>query len=227
MGAAFQRVIELQLRQYGPEEAKRRHIEIARRGLAAFLARQSSKPIVTIEVDGRPAQSETEVMPYGRIVYHFIRMPQIAAFCLDQAIRLSPVHTGQFRHGWFVLEGETQVDPKDVRGGFIMVNDEPYARKIHVGSKGYEKYANPGIVEKVRQLAFRRYGATIDAEIEFITLQGGYILKGRAPRVLAKTNSRSSAFRGGRKFLAARPDRGPGAEMTYPALVVTAKQFAP
>jgi hypothetical protein len=206
MGAAFERVIRLQLEQFTPEEAKRRHIAIARRALAHFMARQATKPGVAIEVDGHPATSEDGVQPYGVIVYRFTRMREIAAFALAQARALSPKKSGRYKRSWFFMVDEAEIAlnaiPHTAR--VVLTNDQPYARKIHVGATGFKAYVPPGIVEKVRQLVLRKYRNVVDVEIQFLTLAGGYILQ---------------------KSGGSGKDRQPGSALTYPALVITPKRY--
>ncbi|MGE4044464.1 MAG: hypothetical protein AB7F35_06400 [Acetobacteraceae bacterium] len=195
---AFEQVIRLQLVKYSPEEARRRHIALARRGLAEFMARQTVKPMVSLEVDHHQAASEDQVRPFGVIVYRFSRMREVVSFALRECERLSPALSGRYRKSWFVLAGrrEIMLDQIPDDGPVTVTNDQPYHRKIHVGAKGYARYANPGIVEKVRQLVRRRYGAIVSADITFIRLSDGYRLR--------------------------RPRRRE-AELSYPALILTGK----
>jgi hypothetical protein len=184
MSRAFEQVIALQLERFGPEAARLKHIEIARAGLAAFMARQTAKPDVQIIVDGRPAASEDVVRPFGVISYRFIRIRPACLFALAEAQRMSPVGhdpgAGKFKASWFFLvddqETAGEAIPNNARQVYL-TNDQPYARKINVGSKGFERYAPPGICERVAALVRQRYGATVDAKIEFLTLGGGYRLK--------------------------------------------------
>lgn len=203
--AQFEEVIQLALKQFSPEAAKARHIAIARKGLAAYLATRSVKPGVTIETDGRPALSEESVKPFGIITYRFSDMVAIAAYALALAEALSPVQSGRFRRSWFAMVNERQIAVTDIPAGamVLITNDQPYFRKIHQGSKGFERYVPPGIVEKVRQQVIRRFRNQVDTNIEFITLEGGYILKGRGRR--------------------RRKDTRAGEEMTYPTLVLRPK----
>lgn len=210
MVQAFEQVINVQVAQFGPAEAKRRHIAIARQGLAAFLAGETPKPGVMIEVDGHAASSEESVKPFGVIVYRFMRMREIAIFALAAARRLSPVLRGRYKASWFAMVANVEIAPEAITGAdtVIITNDRPYARKIQVGARGFEKYVPPGIVEKVRQLVIRKYGALVEASLQFITLAGGYILRSTA---------------GGRR--GRRKDSQAGAAMKYPALVLTPKRF--
>jgi len=205
--SAFEQVIRLQLDKYGPEAARLKHIEIARQGLSKFLSGQSARPDVTIEVDGHAAASEDQVKPFGVITYRFLRMREIAAFAIDYAKSISPVESGRYRASWFALLGgrEIAVDAIPSNGSVIITDDQPYARKVHVGARGFEKYA--GIVEKVRQQVLRKYGKIVTADIQFITLEGGWVLR----HGLRKIHK-------GRRYGGIRNDAKEGDEITYPAL---------
>lgn len=212
MASAFETVIRVQLDRYGPEQAKQKHIAIARAGLAAFLAGQSARPDVRIEVDGHPASSEDQVQPFGVITYRFYRMREIVSFALDYARSVSPVDSGRYRDAWFPLFAGAEIALADVpnSGTIIVTNDQPYSRKINVGAKGFERYAPPGVVEKVRQAVRAKYGATVDANIEFITLDGGYVLKKGLRRIHQ-----------GRRYGGIRRDAQAGTPITYPSLALT------
>lgn len=229
MARAFETVIRLQLDKYGPEAARRKHIAIARKGLADYLATQNPKPAYEIETDGRPAASEESVRQAGIIVYRFRRMREIALFCLEEAIRLSPRGTKakkgpHYAESWFVLvDGQpVAIDkiPPDAKQIHV-TNDAPYSRKINVGSKGFEKYVPPGLVEKVRQLAIRRYASIATIEVDFLQLSGGYTLLTNPKPVAAKQNRKSSAFREGRSHRRARILKGQA--MRYPAVSIRPK----
>jgi hypothetical protein len=210
--SAFERVIRLQLDKYSPEEAQRRHVEIARRGLAQFLATQSTRPDVSIEVDGRRATSEDQVKPFGIIVYRFTRMREITVYALSEARRLSPVLSGRYRDSWFALVdgSEIPVDQISTSDMVTITDDQPYARKIHVGARGFEKHK--GIVEKVRQAVIRKYGNIVETELVFITLQGGWVLR----KGLRKIHE-------GRRYGGIRNDAKKGDEITYPSLEIRPK----
>ncbi len=209
--SAFAQVIELQLQRYSPEEAKRKHIEIARRTLAGFMAGQESKPGYTIEVDGHTAGSEEAVKPFGVIVYRFTRMREIARYALDQAIAQSPVESGAYKKSWFLLVENSETAPGAIPQNalaVILTNDQPYARKIEMRGARL-RGVPPGIVERVRQLVLRRYRTIIDVNMEYLTLAGGHVLKRNGVRV--RRNGRRSS----------RNNKGQA--LTYPALVITSK----
>lgn len=208
--AAFERVIELAIKNAQPPEIQKRHAEIARKGLADHLRTiKGGKPTVTTFVDGRKDASEDSVKAYGVIRYEFTRLAEIAAFALKRAQELSPVESGAYKAAWFVMAGGRAVDPGAIPNGveLVVTNDQPYHRKLeltvnadHWRSDGKARARLPaGIVERLRQEVYREFGKTVDASVSFITLQGGYVLKGRGKR---------------------RKDTAAGQQMTYPALIL-------
>lgn len=224
---AFEDVIELSLRQFAPDEAKKQHIAIARAGLADYLAAAGSAPDVLIETDGHTSSTEDSVKPFGVIAYRFTYMSEIVIYAMTLARELSPVDSGKFKNSWFAMINFAHVDVMNIPAGatVMITNTQPYLRKIHQGSKGFEKYVPPGIVEKVRQQVLRVYRKNVEVGIQFVTLQNGYVLQGHAPTVAAKANSRSSAFRAGRSHLQRRQDTRKGQLMTYPTLVLEPKIY--
>jgi hypothetical protein len=90
----------------------------------------------------------------------------------------------------------------------ILVNFQPYARKIHVRGARLRNVP-PGIVERVRQIVQRRFGISFVINLEFIELHGAYVLK----------RDYVQRRRSGRLRLHTRR----GEELTYPALVVRQK----
>ena len=95
--------------RFSPQEAKRRHIAIARAGLADFMGRQPVRPMVRIETDNRPATSEEQVKPFGLIVYRFDRMREVASFALREAEEASPVLSGRYKRSWFLMHGTQEI----------------------------------------------------------------------------------------------------------------------
>lgn len=207
--------------------------------------RAGAEPAVRTFVNGAEGRAEDQVVPPGPIVYLFDYAREIVAFALARAREESPVASGAYRDAWFVLADGAKAEPDEIPPGaeVYVVNDRPYARKIHVG--GAQFSVPPGIVERVRQAVLKTYGNVVSAEIRFIPLQGGYVLKGRqrsvarkyAARIRARINAggaasvdlnaleavqnrRSAAFRAGRSTLTARKDTRAGQQMTYPALLI-------
>ncbi len=142
-------------------------------------------------------------------------MREVAAFALEEATRLSPKESGRYAKSWFVMVDDREATVSEIRPGAIvvLVNDQPYSRKIHVGAHGFAKYGPPGIVEKVKELVKRRYGAIVTPRVDFIQLAGGYVLQGGRK---GKAGRR-------RRLLAVPKNQRKGAPMTYPALRLTPK----
>ena len=146
------------------------------------------------------------------------------AMALDELRRRSPVRSGAYRDGHRVLiDGADTELPVDLSPGVVatIVNDQPYARKVESGARGFR--ASRGIYEAARQAVQAEFGRIVQVELRYVTLPGGYVLKGRQRRIRAAKDRRSSAFRAGRRALAARKDRAAGEPLTYPALVITAR----
>ena len=213
MGAAFERVIKLNLDRFSPEAARQKHIEIAKAALERFLGGETSRPGIEYIVDGHPAANEDAVQPFGVITYRIQRLRKACALALAQAQLLSPVghdppdpHPGLYKKSWFFLVNGRETALADVPENadqVILTNDQPYSRKINVGFKGFERYVPPGICEKVRLLVRKEYGKIIDVRVDYITLAGGYRLV--------------RPIKHGRHL---------EHELTYPSVILTPKRFA-
>ena len=233
---AFERAINAALARVKPAEIKKRHIEVARQGLAGHAGPKPAN--VTTIVDGQKGVSEANVRAGGVIKYDLGGLAEVAAFALRRAQELSPVDSGRYRNSWFVMAGQKRVGPEDAANiasqvgaavELIITNDQPYHRKLEMGQnadffRGRARARLPaGIVERIRQEVLRDFAGRVSASIDMIRLRGGYTLKGRQPLRMAKQNRRSSAYRAGRKQLAARKDTAAGQQMTYPALILRAQ----
>ncbi len=194
----FDQVIGARLQQFSPEAIRQRHIALARRGLAEYRARHTDKTQVQIFVDGHAAASETEVQPFGTIAY-LIRAPilaEAARYAKRVAREISPVVSGRYREGWTIVADGVELEDEEIpprATELIVVNGVPYARKIEIFGARLVGVP-PGIVERVREHVVQRYGRDVLTSIDYVHLEGGYVLK-----------------------------RPPGGEMTYPALVMRAR----
>lgn len=211
MRGAAEQIINLNLEKFSPEAARRKHIEIAKKGLEAFLSRQQDKPSYRLVVDGFAASSEENVKPFGVIQYVFLRMSLVGKFALITARDLSPVQSGKYKRSWILVADGELVSENSIPNNtkeLVLVNNVPYARKIQVrGAR--KRNVPPGIVEKIKQLVLRQYRNTITAEMRYIELQNAYVL--RKDYVQKRRN--------GRRRLHTKA----GAELTYPALIMTQK----
>jgi hypothetical protein len=202
----FERELTIATDGLGPKEIAKQ--------LAAFAIESRGEAIASGEasadyetfVNGRAGAAESQVEPPGPIVYVFHYGSDVAQFTLEWARAASPVQSGAYRDSWFILVEGAQVSAEAIPPGasFIVTNDQPYARKIAVGSMNLS--VPPRIVERMRQAAMARYGNSYRFNIRMITLQGGYVLKGH---------------RRGRR--STRKDTRAGAVMTYPALEISPK----
>lgn len=211
--ASFEAVVRAAAGKFKPEEIKKAHIAWAKRGLTDYIRRQDQKPGYTIETDGRAATSEQSVKPFGVITYRFVRLPEIARAALAAAILSSPRRSGRYRRSWFAMVNGAEVDTRalgDARE-VLVVNDQPYSRKINVGAKGFKAYAPPGVVERVKEIMKRRFGNIAEFRVIYVTLQGGYALRHDQYR-----RDRLGRRRGG-----PRRDARAGSALTYPALKIT------
>ena len=200
------------LKNFAPEIARREHIRIAREGLERVKSKSPDVPYRII-VDGKAAFSEEQVKPFGVIKYVFIRLPQITRFAILTAQDLSPVESGRYKKSWIlIVDGKPFFSLFDLPNNakeIIVVNFQPYARKIHVRGARIRQVP-PGIVEKVRQLTRRRFGSQANLDMRFIELQGGWVLR-RDYVQIRKSGRRRLHTRAGR-------------EITYPALIITPKE---
>jgi len=211
MRGGFEQVLELNLLRFSPEAAKKKHIEVARKSLEAFLSRQKDRPEYKIFADRIEVLNENSVRPYGVIRYVFLRMGQVGKLAIQTARNLSPVQSGRYKKSWLleadgILVNENSVPSSTER--LILVNNQPYARKIHVRGARLRNIP-PGIVEKVRQIILRRHRQSISVELKYIELKSAYVLRKNYVQ-----NRRS-----GKQRLHTHA----GSELTYPALVITSK----
>ncbi|MFT8613826.1 MAG: hypothetical protein ABF727_14685 [Gluconobacter oxydans] len=158
---------------------------------------------VTI-VDGRQGAPETSVQPDGFILYKFNVMGLAAQAALQLCKERSPVRSGRYRDSWMVVvDGRPWTeDVADIPEGVsvIIINPQPYARKIDTGAMK-NMSVPPGIIEAVRKLVKRKF-PTVDAARAFVPIPAGIVEN--APYILRRSKSRAA-----------------GTSMTYPAMILT------
>lgn len=198
----------------------------------------------TVWVDGRENAPLESVSPEGRIIYRFNGIAEATAFALGFCVARSPVLTGAYRKSWFVLvDGREWSAPlPEIPSGaeVLVVNTQPYHRKIDMGSQGVgalgrevasrrgpkrKRGAYVSITEACRQELLRRFPGVSAARV-FVELPGGpapapYTLKGGLVRgsVAAALSRQSGARRAGRTTTLPRFSRQ-GEPMTYPAIAI-------
>jgi len=202
--SAVERIVPITpLSRFTPQQMRNLFILYAKKGITDFMSRQSESIPYTIEVNGIESISENAIgLGGGTISYRLQRLPQVGRYAKLTAMLISPQGpTGEYKQAWFLLVDGKEVSESDIPNDvdeLILVNDVPYARKINVRGARLQGIP-PGIVERVRQLVLRRFGGFVTANIEFHTLQRGYILKRSTRRVRA------------------------GEQLTYPTLVMGRK----
>lgn len=191
------------------------------RELAVFARTELSKAIQDGEgserydryVNGNLGAAEETVVPPGPILYVFHWWREIVEFALQSAVERSPDKSGRYKQSWFVMTPGGVIKSFDdipINSTVILCNNQPYARKIDVGHMRMS--VPPGVVEDVRKMVMSRFGNFVTAKRTMIPLPGGYVLKGRfrrGYRPFARTKLRA--------------DTQAGAQMTYPALVMSMK----
>jgi hypothetical protein len=191
------------------------------RELAAFAKRELSKSIQDGEgserferyVNGNLGAAEETVVPPGPILYVFHWWREVVEFALQSLVERSPDKSGRYKQSWFVMTPGGRLKDFDnipINAEVILCNDQPYSRKIDVGHMRMS--VPPGVVEDARKMVLSKFGNLVAARRTMIPLPGGYVLKGRFRR-------------GYRQFARTklRKDTQAGAQMTYPALVLSMK----
>ncbi|MDR3474427.1 MAG: hypothetical protein P4M09_22490 [Devosia sp.] len=225
LGATFRRSVTILVdRTAGPDAAAKRVGEVARASVAELVRAGAASPSYRRFVDGvAGAPEETVRLDGGTITYLFSRLSEAAAFALDYAVSHSPARRGTYRNSWFlIVDGKPYTGPiAAIQPGaeVALTNSQPYHRKIDVG--GQKMSVPPGIVEATRQAVLRKFGG-IDAQRVFLTLPGGYVLKGHAYRSGLTYDKKGKAYvRRHARVATNRADSRKGEAMTYPALVMT------
>lgn len=200
--SGFQRDISFAPSGVGGQAVARELAAFAREAVAQAIREGQATGQYIRTVNGRIGADESHVQTPGPIIYQFDWLRYAVDDALAAFRRLAPARSGRYRRSFFVtVNGQaTSVDQIPIGASAVITNDQPYTRKIEVGSEGFEDYA--GLFETVRKHIGREYRGLIRGKVLFIRLVGGYVLKGdgRPGKV--------------------RRDRAPGQPLTYPALVL-------
>jgi hypothetical protein len=159
-------------------------------------------------VNGRYNADEFTVKPPGPILYEFHWWNEIIEYGLEVLQKRSPVRTGRFRDSWVpMVNKQVQTDYSKIPIGaeVLLVNTQPYARKIEVGFMNMR--VPPGVAEDSMATIRRRFGNVVEIKTTFVTLPNGYVLKGVFKRGI-RPQSRTKL----------RKDTSSGADQTYPAI---------
>ena len=193
---SFERQIKVATAGLEPAAIAVKLAAVARRALAEAIRSGEAPSTYERVVNGRVGAPEDSVVPPGPIVYRFNWLGPVAVYALEFLRARSPVRAGRYRESHFVMANGRKTAPESIPPGaeLIVTNDRPYARKIQVGAM--KMSVPPGIYEDARQAVQRRFGRIVRVDLRFVSLAGAYRL------------------RRGRKR---------GQPITYPALVVNAK----
>lgn len=208
---------DLQLATAGiaPENIAKELAAFAKAELARAIHEGEGSDQYERYVNGRLGAPEESVQPPGPIVYDFLWWRPVLEFALQTLIKRSPEKSGRYKQSWFVMirdGGRVQnLDAIPINATVIICNDQPYSRKIDVGHMRMP--VPPGVVEDARKAIMGRFGNMVTVKRMMIQLPNGYVLKGHFRR-----GYRPHA----RKRL--RSDTEAGAQMTYPALVLSMRE---
>lgn len=211
--STFAKDLQLATASIAPENIAKELAAFARSELAKSIQEGEGSERYDRYVNGRLGATEESVIPPGPILYVFHWWREIIEFALQSAVERSPEKSGRYKQSWFIMTPGGVVKSFDeipINSTVILTNNQPYHRKIDVGHMRMS--VPPGVIEDVRKMVMARFGNFVVAKRTMIPLPGGYILKGR--------------FRKGYRPYARtklRPDTAAGAQMTYPALVLTMK----
>jgi hypothetical protein len=153
----------------------------------------------------------SQIRPDSEITFEFQLWGDLIPFALQSLIDHSPEASGRYKRSWFTMvDGQRVERVEDIPPGVnvILVNDQPYSRKIDTGHM--KMSVPPGVVEAARQDILNRFGNSVSVERIMVPLPDGYVLKGRF-----RKGRGANARRGLRR------DTQTGAAMTYPALSIS------
>jgi hypothetical protein len=196
------------------EAVRARLIATAKRENAKVMATDPRPLDYTRWVDGSKGAVEETATSNSIIVYEYNRVNEVAQFALQYLSEISPDKSGRFKSSWQVLlNGQPVSQVTQFLSGdeILIVNDQPYARKI---VSGHMKLSVPhNLTEHAQREVNSRFGNTVKASTTFLPLSGGYVLKGHFSKgVRAHARVRL------------QKDTQAGAAMTYPALRIVGRE---
>lgn len=158
-----------------------------------------------LAVNGRQGVAEDQVRTPGAIVYSFDWTREATTYALAWLRAAAPRRSGRYARSFIVVSEGREVDAGAIRlgAGALVIDTQPYSRKIQVGAKGFTSYR--GLYDKARAATLREFRGLVSIRVKFVALSTPYHLK-----------------RGGGHR--ARKDRRPGAPINYPALQIFSEQ---
>ena len=174
---AFDRIQTLTMQSLTGPEAKAEFIAFAKKNLAdAIFAGEASSKYTKIVNRTRGADESSTVMP-NPIAYEFDYLRDAAIYALKflsaRYPETGPPEGGHYRDSHFAMQGGKFVEPTTIKPGMevVITNDQPYSRKIQLGSKGFQ--IGRGIYSEAAQMMRRTWGQLLQVEMAYITLSGG------------------------------------------------------
>ena len=145
-------------------------------------------------VDGRQGAALETVKPDGTILVEFHLLTDVIEFVDAQLILNSPVKSGTFMrsHVWFADDVEFDPAHPPVANSYVVLNAQPYARKLE---RGASSQAPDGVYQAVAAVAKRRFGNVAFVGFTYRSFPGGAV-GNWAQTESAKTLARN--VRGGR-----------------------------
>jgi hypothetical protein len=145
---------------------------------------------------------EFAVKAPGPIVYSFDWLRDASLYAAAWLKTAAPVKSGRFRRSFVAIADGRELPAEQI--GFarevMLVNTQPYARKIQVGAKGFE--SRRGLFDAAARRLRSEFRGLVAVRVTFVRLDTAYRLRRSAGR---------------------RKDRRAGSEVTYPALVLTSE----
>lgn len=177
----------------------------AKESLAEAQRADEANEIYVRAVNARQDVPEEQVKAPGAIVYGFDWTREASAYALAWLRAGAPRRTGRFARSFIVISQgrEVAVEAIGLGAGALLVDTQPYARKIQVGAKGFTSYR--GLFDKARVATLRQFKGLVGVRVKFVELAGGYRLR------VGSGNRR-------------RKDRRAGSYLTYPALEILSEQ---
>lgn len=179
--------------------------KFARQQLREAQAASEAPPRYLRAVNGRQNVPEESVVAPGAIIYSMDWMREAALRSLELLRLVAPKRTGRFSRSFILISDgrEVTVDRIGLGQTTLIVNTQPYARKIQVGSKGFQSYR--GLFDQARRKVQSEFRGLVYVQVRFVALSDGYRLK------------TTRQHRGRRKDMRA------GVEVNYPALQLTSE----
>jgi hypothetical protein len=174
---ALDRIQTLTMKSLNGPEAKAQFIAFARRNLSdTIFAGEASTKFTRIVNQQRDADEQSTIMP-NPIIYEFDYLRDVALYALKYLEARYPItgpsEQGHYKDSHFAMQGGRLVEPSMIKPGIevVITNDQPYSRKIQLGSKGFQ--VGSGIYSQAAQVTRRTWGQLVQVEMTYITLSGG------------------------------------------------------